>query len=402
MARPITSGRKSRWLMVVVLSLLSVFPPLATDMYLSAFDDIQAAFAAPAGSLELSLSVFFLGLCVGQLLLGPVIDRVGRRVPLLAGVAIFCIATVLLLLTNDIRAFIALRFVQAIGACAGMVVGRAVISDVFVGRQIAKMMTLLVMLMGLGPIVAPFLGSLLVTFINWQSVFVAMLLIGAISLALSWWVISETLPVDRRRKTPLSAAFREYWDLLRDRGYLMPSLAASFVQAAMFAYITASSSVFIGFYGLSNIEYGLCFGLVAVGLVVASRLNGILLETHAVETLVNRGLVVLVAAGIGLLAVSSTTHLWIMIIPLWFSIAAAGLLNANLMSLAMRASHGYYGSGSALLGALQFALAFLCSSIVGATLTGTAVPLALGVLIPGMIATVLWFVSPRGAAGEEA
>ncbi|MDJ0931058.1 MFS transporter [Breoghania sp.] len=266
MVQASVSRRKSEGFVAVVLALLAIFPPLSTDMYLSAFNDIQAAFNVPDGSLEISLSVFFLGLGIGQLMVGPLIDRMGRRGPLLFGIAVFCIATVLLLCVDSVGPFIALRLVHAVWACGGMVVGRAVISDMYTGRRAIQMLTLLVTLMSLSSITAPFLGSLLVTFVGWQSVFVMMLVVDLAAFGLSWWIIPETLPVSRRTRTPITAAFRDYAGLFVGAENLSSAEpgGAAFVQAAVFSYIISSSSIFIGHYGLTNIQYGLCFGLVAV------------------------------------------------------------------------------------------------------------------------------------------
>lgn len=392
---------------VIVLSVLSIFPPLATDMYLSAFGEIQTYLSAADGALELSLSVFFLGLCVGQLVFGPLIDRFGRKGPLLVGAGLFCLATVLLLLTRSTSMFIGLRFIQALGACGGMVVGRAVVSDLYEGTTAARMMTLLVMLMTLGPVVSPLLGGILVTQFGWKSVFVAMLVIGALALVLALTLLPETLPASKRLKTPFLGVFGDYWKLLASRQFVVPALVSSFVQAAMFSFITASSSVFQGRLGLNEIEYGLAFGFVALGLVVASFINNWLLVKLAVKTVISAALPLFVAISFVLLLVSGTDQLWVLIIPLWFSIAMVGLLSANGTSIAMEAARGQSGVGSALVGAMQFGVAFVCSAIVASAIASSALPLALGILVPALVALVLWFVgkAPAGSgypASEKA
>lgn len=386
---------------VIVLSVLSIFPPLATDMYLSAFGDIQTYLNAPDGALELSLSVFFLGLCMGQVVFGPLIDRYGRKGPLLIGAALFCIATVLLLLTHSTSMFIGLRFIQALGACGGMVVGRAVVSDLYEGTAAARTMTLLVMLMTLGPVVSPLLGGILVTQFGWKSVFVTMLAIGVLALALALTLLPETLPVSERLKTPFLGVFGDYWKLLTSRHFFVPALVSSFVQAAMFSFITASSSVFQGVFGLGKIEYGLAFGFVALGLVVASFVNNRLLIKLEVKTVVSTVLPLFVAISFVLLLVSGTHQLWMLIIPLWFSIAMVGLLSANGTSIAMEAARGKSGVGSALVGAMQFGVAFVCSAIVASSITASALPLALGILLPAVVALVLWFFGRAPSSSGE-
>lgn len=394
-----TSG-SSALTIVIVLSVLSIFPPLATDMYLSAFGEIQTYLSAPDGALELSLSVFFLGLCVGQLVFGPLIDRFGRKGPLLVGAALFCAATVLLLFTRSTSMFIGLRFIQALGACGGMVVGRAVVSDLYEGTTAARTMTLLVMLMTLGPVVSPLLGGILVTQFGWKSVFATMLGIGALALVLALTLLPETLPVSKRLKTPFLGVFGDYWKLLFSRQFVVPALVSSFVQAAMFSFITASSSVFQGRLSLDEIEYGLAFGFVALGLVVASFINNWLLVKLEVKAVISAALPLFVAISFVLLLVSGTQQLWLLIIPLWFSIAMVGLLSANGTSIAMEAARGQSGVGSALVGAMQFGVAFICSAIVASAITSSALPLALGILLPAIVALVLWFVG-RGPSGNE-
>lgn len=375
---------------IMVLSVLSIFPPLATDMYLSAFGDIQAYLNAPDGALELSLSVFFLGLCIGQLVFGPLIDRFGRKGPLLAGAALFCVATVLLLLTRSTSIFVGLRFIQALGACGGMVVGRAVVSDLYEGTAAARTMTLLVMLMTLGPVVSPLLGGVIVTQFGWKMVFITMLAIGALALALASMLLPETLPASKRLKTPLTGVFSDYWQLLASRPFVVPALVSSLVQAAMFSFITASSSVFQGVLGLGKIEYGLAFGFVALGLVVASFVNNRLLVKLQVQTVISTVLPLFVAISFVLLLVSQTHRLWVLIAPLWFSIAMVGLLSANATSIAMEAARGQSGVGSALVGAMQFGVAFICSAVVASAISSSALPLALGILLPALAALILW------------
>ncbi len=176
-----------------VLGLLSLFPPLATDMYLAGLGDIAEALHTGERATDLSLSIFFLGLCLGQFIVGPQIDSWGRKRPLLAATALFIVTSLALILVQDIIAFNALRFLRALGACGGMVVGRAVVNDLYEGRQAEKVMTILVMLLTIGPIVSPTLGSLLLEAFGWRSIFIVMMVVGMIAFILSVIVMSETL-----------------------------------------------------------------------------------------------------------------------------------------------------------------------------------------------------------------
>ncbi|HAV1568850.1 TPA: multidrug effflux MFS transporter [Enterobacter hormaechei subsp. steigerwaltii] len=390
MVKAFTASELNGKIVISILALLSVFAPLSTDMYLSAFSDIQSYLRAEDGALELSLSVFFLGLCTGQLLFGPLIDRYGRRAPLLTGIAIFCGATTMMLLTSSASHFIVLRFIQAIGACGGMVVGRAVVSDLYRGVRAARTMTILVMLMALGPVLSPLLGGILVSYFGWKSIFITMLAIGMLAFLLSAVFLPETLPVHARSEQSLIKSFASYRKLLISRNFILLSLVSAFVQAAMFSFITASSSVFQGVFGLSNIEYGVAFAQVSLSLLLSSWLNNKLLMIFSVKSIISTALPVLLLVSLILISVSDTDKLWVFITLLCVVIAMVGLLGANTTSLAMEAAHGLSGVGSAFIGSLQFGIAFVCSAAIAACISESALPLAMGITIPALIASLMW------------
>ena len=372
--------------LTAVLGLLSLFPPLATDMYLAAMGDLAEAMNASHAATELSLSLFFLGLCLGQLLIGPLIDGVGRRLPLLAGTALFILTTIGLLLVEDIATFNALRVLQAIGASAGMVVGRAIVNDLYEGRDAAKVMTVLVMLLTIGPIISPTLGSLLLEGFGWRAIFVTMLGVSVIALGLSLAIIPETLPPSARSRRPFRSGIATAATLLRQRRFLLPALIAGLVQGGMFAFITGSSGVFQGAFGLGATQYGLLFAVIATALMLFGQVNRRLLDRASPARLLRLGLPVYAAISLVLTLSSGTGTLWVYVLPLWFAIGMVGLLSANAMSLAMEAARQGAGIGSALLGAVQFGIAFTVSACVALGGTGSALPMSLGLLLPALLA----------------
>ncbi|WP_428926663.1 multidrug effflux MFS transporter [Marinibacterium sp. SX1] len=399
MPNPLPSSPPARaGLITAVLALLSAFPPVATDMYLSAMDDLSHALNASDAATEMSLSLFFLGLCVGQLIMGPLIDGFGRKGPLLAGVALFTVTSILLLLTRDVVLFNTLRFFQAIGACAGMVVGRAVVNDLYKGREAARVLTLLVMLMTLGPILSPFLGSLMLTAFGWESIFGLMVALGVLAFLLARFILPETLPVDARAPRPARRALAVARDLLTRRGFILPALTAALVQAAMFAFITGSSGLFQGGFGLSSTGYGLFFALIATALLLAGKLNTRLLDRHAPAAIVGLALPLFALAGGALVLLSGISLLWVFAVPLWLAIGLVGLLSANLMAIAMEASTEGAGVGSALLGGIQFSVAFLCSAGVALGGSSNGLAMALGIFLPGLMALGIWTCHCRAAA----
>lgn len=377
------------------LGLLSLFPPLATDMYLAALGDLAASMNATHTAAELSLSIFFLGLCFGQVLIGPLTDTYGRKRPLLAGTILFTVTSVALPLMNDIAWFNALRFVQAIGASAGMVVGRAMVKDLYEGQKAAKVMTVLVMLLTLGPIASPTMGSLLLEAFGWRSIFATMALISLVALTLSVITLPETLPAEDRQPEPVRHGVKAAKRLLSQRGFLTMAVVAGLIQSGMFAFITGSSGVFQGIFGLSSIAFGIMFAIIATALIIFGRINGILLNRFRPEQILKTVLPLFAASTLLLTLLSQTDSLLMFVVPLWISIGLVGLLSANAMSLAMELTKAAAGMGSALLGAIQFALAFTISSFVAVGGASTALPMALGLAIPASAATLLYFVTRR-------
>ncbi|MFW2588591.1 multidrug effflux MFS transporter [Sagittula sp. SSi028] len=387
------------WAMTGVLALLSIFPPLATDMYLSAMSDIAVALDTSHSSIELSLSLFFLGLGVGQFIIGPLLDGYGRKRPLMFGIALFCVTSAALLMTRDATVFIGLRFLQAVGACTGMLVGRAMVNDLWSGREAAKRLTVLVMLMTLGPIIAPSAGAVLLAAFGWQSIFVVMLGVGVLAFVLAQIILPETLPQEARVQQPMRRALPMMKSLLVRPEFTFPALTAALVQSSMFAFITGSAGVFKTGFGVSNLQYGLLFALIAGALALSGPLNARLLDRFDTREIVNVALPVFAGFAALLVAASTLDILWLYVVPLWGTMAFVGLLTANLMAITMGAAKHAGGVGSALLGAMQFGIAFLSSSAVALGQSGDPMNMARGILVPALIALALWhFVGRRRVA----
>ena len=384
--------QKSR-AMIAVLALLSIFPPLATDMYLPALGSVAEDLNASASATELSISMFFLGLCVGQMIIGPLIDAYGRKLPLILATLLFTVSSALLVTIQDITLFNILRFVQAVGACGGMVISRAIVTDVYEGQDAAKVMTILVMLMTIGPIASPTLGSLIFTGLGWHAIFVILVVVGVCALVLSQLFIPETLAVEKRVQRPFMDAWHNAKILLRQPRFIVPILTASFAQAGMFAFITGSSNVFQTIFGLNALQYGLAFAAIALSLFIYGSLNKVLLSRFSPVQILTVGLPVYMLMALLTVFVSDTNSLWIYMTSLWFTIGFVSLLSSNGMALAMGAARKQAGTGSALLGVCQFGLAFIVSSAV-AMGSGSlnALPLSIGIFIPATIACILWLL----------
>lgn len=377
-----------------ILGLLAAFAPLATDMYLPGFHKMAEYFGVAEGGIEVTLSVFFLGLAVGQALYGPLIDRWGRRAPLLAGIALYIAATLACLVTSDIHVFTALRFLQAVGGAAGMIVGRAIIADLLNPREGARALSLLLVVMALGPILSPILGGFIITEAGWKTIFIVMLGFGLLCAVLVWLHIPETLPPQRRQRHSPAHVLRMWGALLGDGRFVVPALVGGFAQACMFAFITGSPFVFMTLHSVSAQAYGWLFALIACALVVFSQVNRWALRRAEPGAVMGAALVLNLAAGLGTLAAAASGSLAALLVTLWLAIGSLGLIGANAAAIAMAASRQSFGSGSSLFGVAQFGFAFLVSGIVAALQNGTAWPMTGAIAACGALASLLWFAAP--------
>ncbi len=382
-------------LLIAILGMLAAFAPLATDMYLPGFHLMAADFGVPETGIEVTLSVFFLGLAIGQGLYGPLIDRFGRRIPLLIGIGVYVVATAACLLTTDIRVFTALRFLQAVGGCAGMIVGRAIVNDVFDPRESARALSLLLVIMTLAPILAPILGGFIVTHADWQAIFLVMLAFGLLCAWLVWRQVPETLNPADRQAVHVRSIVGTWVSLATHRAFIVPALVGGLAQACMFAFITGSPFVFIRLHGVSAQAYGWLFALIASSLIVASQVNRIALNRWRPDALLGPALALNAVGGIAAVLAAWTGSLAALLTALWFGIGALGFIGANAAASAMAASGTRSGSGSSLVGMLQFGCAFLVSSLVAATQNGTAYPMTLAIAVCGALATLLWILASR-------
>lgn len=375
---------------IVILAMLAAFAPLATDMYLPGFHLMMEYFNGPEGSIETTLSVFFLGLAIGQAFYGPLIDRFGRRVPLLLGIGLFLIATGICLFTSDLYVFTTFRFIQAVGGCSGMIVGRAIISDLFDTRENARAQSLLIMILTVAPVFAPILGGFIIAHAGWKTIFIFILVFGLLCGGLAWFFVPETLPPEKRRVERLSQIFRTWLLLITNPKFILPALVGGLAQACMFAFITGSPFVLINLHGTSPQTYSLLFALIACALIVSAQLNRIALQKKSPEFLLSAALIVNVIAGLGTVLSVSLDSLVALLVPLWFTIGTLGFIGANAAAIAMVASGKYIGSGSSLLGILQFACAALVSSLIATAQNGTAYPMTLTIAGCGTGAAIIW------------
>ena len=372
-----SSIRVSYARLALILGTLAAFGPLSIDMYLPGLPSIAREFGTTTAAVQQTLSVFFVGLAVGQMLYGPLADRLGRRRPLLFGCGMYAVASVGCAWAPSLGVLMALRFVQALGGSAGMVIGRSVVRDLFDERESARMYSFLVLVMGLAPITAPLIGGQILGAFGWRAIFLVLGGFGLFCLGLVWFGLPETLPAERRTHAGLGAALRAYGGLLGDGRYMGFAVAGGLASAAMFAYISGSPFVFIELNGVPPEYFGLLFGTNALGLIVASQLNrwlltrytGIQILTVALGVTASTSLLLLLVTVVGAGGFAG------MLVLLFFCIASTGMVGPNSTAAAMAPYGRQAGSASALLGATQFLLGAMAGMLVGVLANGTALPM---------------------------
>ncbi|WP_433537096.1 multidrug effflux MFS transporter [Micromonospora sp. CA-249363] len=392
---------RQRMQLVLVLGALIAIGPLTIDMYLPALPAITAGLQTTETAVQLTLTGTLLGLALGQLLIGPVSDVVGRRLPLLAGLAAHIVASVLCVFAPNIAVLGVLRVLQGLGVAAATVVATAVVRDLFSGASFARIFSRLMLVMGLAPVLAPTLGSGLLRWTEWRGVFAALAVLGASLIVVAAVKLPETLDVSRRRHGGVAATLRDYRGLVNDRAFVGLVLVAGLAMASLFAYVSGSSFVLQQEYGLDEQQFGLAFGAGAVGLIGATQFNVRLLRRYTPQQILVIALVGGTAAGLLLVLFAATGigGLGTLLASLWLVLAAAGLALPNAPALAMSRHSEAAGTAAALLGAVQFGVGALSAPLAGLFGTGS-VPMAI-VIAGGMAAAlaVMVLVVPRATLG---
>ncbi|WP_369395096.1 multidrug effflux MFS transporter [Streptomyces sp. CG1] len=390
------AARRTGLLVTLVLGGLTATPPLAMDMYLPSLPEVTGSLHAPAATVQLTLTACLLGMALGQLVVGPMSDRWGRRRPLLAGLAVYLLATALCALAPNVETLVAFRLAQGLAGAAGIVIARAVVRDLYDGVAMARFFSTLMLISGAAPIVAPLIGGQILRVTDWRGVFVVLTVVGVLLAALVWLRLPETLPPAERHAGGAGTALRTMRGLLADLPFTGYMLAGGFAFAALFAYISASPFVIQEIYGASPQTFSLLFGLNSVGLVVAGQVNGKLLVGRvALEKVLACGLTVIVVAATVLLLMSTgalgETGLAPVAAALFILMSAMGITLPNAQSLALMRTRHAAGSASALLGTTSFLVGAVASPLVGVAGEHTAVPMAV-VQLAGALAAAACFV----------
>ena len=379
------SSRTRHTELIILLGMLTAFAPMSVDMYLPALPTIGATFSSTPGHVQLSLASFFLGMAIGQAFYGPLADRFGRKRPLFVGLSLFVIASAGCALSTSIDMLITLRFFQALGGCSGPVIARAVVRDLFDAREAVRVFSLMVLVLGVSPVLAPVIGGQILAFFDWRVIFWITTIFGVAALVASAARLPETHRPQNMRPLALKSVLSAYYVLLTDRSFIGYALTGATGLGGMFAYIAGSPFVFINFFHVSATQYGLFFGVNALGFIVAAQLNVRLVRRFATGLVIATVLIMQVSTGLLLLA-GTWTH-WIGLygtaMLVFVYMASVGCLFPNTTAMAMAGHGDKAGSASALIGTLQFGLAALAAFAVGALNNGTALPMAVVIAVCG-------------------
>ncbi len=373
-----------------MLGLLTAVGPLSTDMYLPAFPTIEADFHVPQGTAQITLASWFAGLAVGQITQGTLADRFGRRAPLIAGLTLYTAASIGCALAPDLALLTAMRAVAAFGGSASTVLPRAVVRDLADGHAAARLISQLMLVMGVAPILAPTLGGALLTVFTWHAIFWVAVGHGILSLGLVMRYLPETLPAERRVRLGPMALLARYLAILRERGFLLNMGIGACAMFAMFAYISGSPAVYIRHYGLSPARYGVLYGLCAAGFIIGSQVYPRLLPRFGLLGVSRWALRVNAVGVIALVAAAFSGRFGLpgLVLPIVVIMTSFGLILPGTAVAALSRHGAHAGSASALMGTLQFLLAAVSGSTMGLLTDGTARPMA-ALVMAGMAGALL-------------
>ncbi|CAM5524665.1 multidrug effflux MFS transporter [Streptomyces purpurascens] len=387
----LTPHRRTGLLVTFLLGSLTAVPPLAMDMYLPSLPEVTRSLHAPAATVQLTLTACLAGMALGQLVVGPMSDRWGRRRPLLAGLAVFVVATVLCALAPTVELLVAFRLAQGLAGAAAIVIARAVVRDLYDGMAMARFFSTLMLISGVAPIVAPLIGGQVLRVTDWRGVFAVLTVIGIAIGVLVWTKLPETLPPAERHSGGVGEALRAMRGLLADRSFAGYTLTGGFAFASLFAYISASPFVIQEIYGASPQTFSLLFGVNSVGLVLVGQINGkILVGRVSLDRVLGIGLTIVITAATALLLMSTGVFGEVGLTPvavaLFVLMSAMGITLPNTQALALMRTKHNAGSASALLGTSSFLIGAIASPLVGVAGEDTAVPMAVVQLAAALVA----------------
>ncbi|MDX1942428.1 MAG: multidrug effflux MFS transporter [Saprospiraceae bacterium] len=385
------SQPKSTTYIIIILGALTMIGPFSIDMYLPGFPAIAVDLKTTIAEVQLSLASFFIGLSLGQLFSGPITDRFGRKKPLYVGLGLYMLASLACVFAPNVETLIALRFVQALGGSVGMVVARAVVRDLYQPEEMAKIFSLLMLVMGVAPIIAPSLGGLLASSVGWQAIFLTLTFISASILLGMYLALPETKKPDPTISLKPIPVLKDYFEIIKNRQFITYVMVGGISGAGMFAYISGSPFVFIQLNHIPEATFGIIFSANAFGLIMSGQLNRLALRRFSTVQIIKFVNALQLVFGILLVfyAWTSWGGLPMLIALIFLYMAMLGFLYPNAGALAMAPFVRNAGAASALMGSLHFVVSAISAGLVSAFDNGTALPMTGAMAICSLLVFIL-------------
>jgi MFS transporter, DHA1 family, multidrug resistance protein len=367
----------NRFVLILILGLLSAIGPFSIDTYMSGFPSMAADLGVTVGEVSYTLASFFIGISVGQMIYGPLLDRFGRKIPLTVGLVIYFLASAGCAIANSLDMLIFLRFLQALGGCVGMVAPRAMVRDSFAVHESAKIFSMLILILGVSPIIAPTVGSYMITAFGWQSVFWLQSFIGVLLFLAVVFVLKETKKADAGVSLRPAHITTTFWGIFRNPQFFTYAFAGSLVAGGLYAYVAGSPDVFMKIYAVNAKQYGWIFSMLAGGLILSSQLNNLALKKYNSQQIIKWAIVVQTVVGCVLCIFSFFNWLTLpsALILIFLFLCCQGFSFPNASALSLAPFSKEVGSASALMGALQMGVGSLAAALVGMMSNGTSLPM---------------------------
>lgn len=392
-------SKTKRVQLAFLLGSLAILGPFTIDTYLPSFPTIVNDFHTNASLVQISLTTCLVGLGLGQLIIGPMSDVHGRRKPLLIFLTLYFLSSITCAIAPNIYTLIVSRFIQGFAAAGGLVISRAIVRDLFSGRELTKFFASLMLVGNLGPIIAPITGGAILTFTSWKGVFIVLAIIGMIFTLIVTLKLEETLPTEKRVPGNFKQVITNFGTLLKDREFAGYAFTQGFTIAGIFAYVSGISFVYQNIYGVSPQVFSFLFGVNGVGLIIGTQMVGRLSDYIPEKTFLKIGLGLSNTSAIFLLtAISLKAPLLFVAIPIFFLVMSISIIGTSSFSLAMETKGHVAGSASALLGVLPFLLGSLTAPLVGVAGEYSALPMGIIILSASFLAFLSYFLLVRKAS----
>lgn len=390
----IRSPEHRRWI-IVVLGFLSATNPLSTDMYLPAFQEIARDLHTTTASLSLTLSSYFIGIGVGQIVYGPLLDRFGRKKPLYLGLSLYIIASIGCIFSHSLWELVAWRFFSAVGGCVATVVSMAMVRDLFTMKESTKVFSLLMLVLGISPLLAPSIGSFVATHIGWHGSFMILIFLVGLMMIFAALILPESCPGDTSVQIKLKPIFHDYGIVFSQPQFFTYALIGGFSFASLLAFVAASPAILFTFFKVSIYSYGFIFTSLAAGYISGSQVNLLLLRHFHTRQVLHIAIVLQLIMCLTLTATTwmNWVHLPVVFLLLFGMLLAVGCVSPNATALAMAPFEKNAGRASALFNTIQIFLGTIASIVIGILETKTMFPIALVLTIPALIAGCVLYSS---------